>query len=107
MDINQDSTEKPDEQASQQAQPEEKKPELKLPIDISKFKMKPFKMPEGGFPVWLKNKLNEYKRVLAITKKPDNEEYKAIVKASGLGIIVIGMLGFIITMIIQVIQMFT
>jgi protein translocase SEC61 complex gamma subunit len=34
------------------------------------------------------------------------EEYKAIVKASGLGLIVIGMLGFIITMIVQVIQMF-
>jgi protein transport protein SEC61 subunit gamma-like protein len=108
MDINQGSTEKPDECPQvEEAKPEEKKPELKLPIDISKFKMKPFRMPEGGVLVWIKNKINEYRRVLAITKKPDNEEYKAIVKASGLGIIVIGMLGFIITMIIQVIMMFT
>ncbi|MEM4247688.1 MAG: protein translocase SEC61 complex subunit gamma [Candidatus Nanoarchaeia archaeon] len=107
MDIKQDSTEKPGECPQAEAsQPEEKKPELKMPIDISKFRTPRFKMPEGGFPVWIKNKLNEYKRVLAITKKPDSEEYKAIVKASGIGLIVIGMLGFIITMIIQVIQMF-
>jgi len=105
MDTNKDSTEKPDEQASQPVE-EQKKPELKMPIDISKFKAPKFKMPEGGVLVWVRNKINEYRRVLSITKKPDMEEYKAIVKASGLGLIVIGMLGFIITMIVQVIQMF-
>ena len=35
-------------------------------------------------------------RVLKITKKPDADEFKAIVKASGLGISVIGLIGFII-----------
>ncbi len=108
MDIKQDSTEKPNEcPQAEESQPEEKKPDIKMPVDMSKFKIKPFKMPEGGILVWIKNKLNEYKRVLAITKKPDSEEYKATVKAAGLGIIVIGMLGFIITMIIQVIMMFS
>jgi len=38
----------------------------------------------------------ECKRVLRITKKPDKEELKMIVKISGLGIIIIGMVGFII-----------
>ena len=35
-------------------------------------------------------------RVLKITKKPGKEEYKTIVKVSGLGIIIIGLVGFII-----------
>ena len=49
----------------------------------------------------LKLKLKEYARVLKITKKPNSEEYKAIVKASGIGIIIIGAIGFIIHMIVQ------
>ena len=40
-------------------------------------------------------------RVLKITKKPNKEEYKTIVKVSGLGILIIGMLGFIIQMLKQ------
>ncbi len=35
-------------------------------------------------------------RVLKITKKPDREEYRMLVKVSGLGITVIGMLGFLL-----------
>ena len=38
----------------------------------------------------------ECKRVLKITKKPDKVELKTIVKISGLGIIAIGLIGFII-----------
>ncbi len=44
----------------------------------------------------LKIKLNEYGRVLRITKKPDMVEYKTIVKVSGLGIVLIGAIGFLI-----------
>lgn len=48
-------------------------------------------------------KLNQFiiecKRVLRITKKPDSIEFKTIVKVSGLGILIIGSIGFIITMI--------
>ncbi len=41
----------------------------------------------------------EYKRVLIVTKKPTKEEFITIVKVSGLGILLIGLLGFIIQMI--------
>ena len=44
----------------------------------------------------IKIKLNEYGRVLRITKKPDMTEYKTIVKVSGLGIALIGAIGFLI-----------
>ncbi len=47
---------------------------------------------------WLKFKgfLSESMRVLRITKKPGKEEFKAIVKVSGIGILIIGLIGFII-----------
>lgn len=35
-------------------------------------------------------------RVLRITKKPNKEEYKSIVKITALGIAVIGLIGFVI-----------
>ncbi len=92
MDTNQDSTEK-----------EKPKPEIKMPIDIPKISMP--KMPKEGFGTYIKNKLKEYRRVLKITKKPDSQEFKAIVKASGLGMIIIGVIGFIIHMIVQGIQL--
>jgi len=47
------------------------------------------------------NTLKEYKRVLLITKKPDMEEFKTTVKASALGITIIGVVGFIIAIIAQ------
>ena len=50
-------------------------------------------------------KFKEYGRVLRITKKPDSKEYKAIVKAAGLGIIIIGLIGFTIHMIVQGIKL--
>ena len=46
----------------------------------------------------LKSYLLECKRVLRVTKKPDMVEFKTIVKISGLGILVIGLIGFIIQM---------
>lgn len=45
-------------------------------------------------------KLNSFiikcKRVLQVTKRPDANEYKTIVKVSGLGMLFIGVIGFII-----------
>lgn len=38
-------------------------------------------------------------RVLKVTKKPDATEFKTVVKVSGLGILIIGMLGFVIQMV--------
>ncbi|MBT4540154.1 protein translocase SEC61 complex subunit gamma [Candidatus Woesearchaeota archaeon] len=46
-----------------------------------------------------KNYVIECKRVLRVTKKPSNDEFKAIVKVSGLGILVIGAIGFLIQLI--------
>lgn len=41
-------------------------------------------------------------RVLKVTKKPTNMEFKTIVKMSGLGIAIIGLVGFLITIISQI-----
>ena len=46
-----------------------------------------------------KSFLLELMRVLRITKKPDAAEFKTIVKVSGLGILIIGLIGFIVQMI--------
>lgn len=43
-----------------------------------------------------KRKLNEYWRVLRITRKPNMVEFKTIIKVSALGMAVIGLLGFAI-----------
>jgi len=37
-------------------------------------------------------------RVLKVTKKPSKEEFKTIVKASAIGLSIIGLLGFAINM---------
>jgi protein transport protein SEC61 subunit gamma-like protein len=51
----------------------------------------------------LKTFIIECKRVLTITKKPDAEEFKTIVKISGLGMLVIGAVGFILFIIKELI----
>ncbi|HHI03963.1 MAG TPA: protein translocase SEC61 complex subunit gamma [Candidatus Woesearchaeota archaeon] len=43
----------------------------------------------------------ECKRVFRVTKKPSSDEFKTIVKASGLGMIIIGLIGFMIHMVKQ------
>lgn len=48
--------------------------------------------------------LKECWRVLKITKKPDKNEFKTVVKVTSLGMLVIGFIGFIITMITQFIR---
>mgnify|MGYP006283932293 CR=1 FL=1 len=47
---------------------------------------------------------NECWRVLKVTRKPDRNEFRTIVKVSALGMLVIGMIGFIITMTVQFIK---
>ncbi len=46
-----------------------------------------------------KSFIRESIRVLKVTKKPTKEEFKAIVKVSGLGILAIGAIGFVVQMI--------
>lgn len=42
--------------------------------------------------------LLECRRVLTVTKKPTKTEFSSIVKVTGIGILVIGLIGFIIHM---------
>ena len=44
--------------------------------------------------------VGECKRVFKVTKKPSKTEYQVIVKASGIGILILGGLGFIIHIIL-------
>lgn len=44
----------------------------------------------------LKSFYKECVRVFRITKKPTKDEFKAIVKVSGLGILLIGFIGFLV-----------
>lgn len=41
----------------------------------------------------------ECKRVITVTKKPTGFEFKTIVKVSGLGILIIGFIGFLFQMV--------
>ena len=52
---------------------------------------------------WIKFKsfIFECVRVLKVTRKPDKEELKTIVKISGLGMLLIGLIGFLITLVKQ------
>jgi protein transport protein SEC61 subunit gamma-like protein len=45
--------------------------------------------------------LKQCERVLRVSKKPDNEEYKTVAKVTGIGIIIIGLIGFIIELVSQ------
>ena len=49
----------------------------------------------------LKRFITECKRVLRVTKKPTSYEFKTIAKVSGIGMIIIGLIGFIILFIKQ------
>ena len=46
--------------------------------------------------------LKQCERVLRISKKPDNDEYKTVAKVTGIGIVIIGLIGFVITLVSQV-----
>ena len=50
--------------------------------------------------IWfrLRTFIQECFRVLRVTKKPDKVEFSTIVKMSGLGMAIIGLIGFIISM---------
>ncbi len=56
-------------------------------------------MSENSLLFKLRRFIQESLRVLRVTKKPDKQEFMTIVKMSGLGILVIGLIGFVIHMI--------
>jgi len=49
----------------------------------------------------MKNFGKECRRVLKVTKKPTMQEFKIVVTVTGIGILLIGFIGFIITMVKQ------
>ncbi len=53
---------------------------------------------EENQSVWtrIKSFVRECVRVFKITKKPTKEEYKTISKVAGLGILIIGLIGFLV-----------
>ena len=53
----------------------------------------------------IKNELHEYKRILTISKKPTNQEFLSIAKVCAIGMALIGLLGFIVQIINQLIKM--
>lgn len=55
----------------------------------------------SSYWVKLKSFIKESVRVLRVTRKPNKTEFQTIVKVSGVGMIIIGLLGFVITMIKQ------
>ena len=50
----------------------------------------------------LRDFLMQCTRVWAITKKPSNLEFKIVAKASAIGILLIGFVGFAVSMMIRV-----
>lgn len=46
--------------------------------------------------------LKQCERVLRVAKKPDRDEYKTVAKVTGVGILIIGVIGFIIALLSQV-----
>lgn len=53
----------------------------------------------------ISEKLQEYKRVLQITKKPDTETFKVIIKVTSMGIGIIGGIGFIVSILYVLIKL--
>lgn len=49
-------------------------------------------------------KLQPYVRILRVAKKPGSHEFKTILKITGLGVILIGFVGFVIRMLSQLVH---
>ncbi len=53
------------------------------------------------------NFIKQCKRVLQVSKKPDREEYFNVSKITAIGIVVIGLIGFIISIGAQLLRLAT
>jgi len=47
----------------------------------------------------IREKIEEYKRILLVAKKPTSYEFRTILKITGIGMIIIGIIGFLIRII--------
>ncbi|BDZ67901.1 protein translocase SEC61 complex subunit gamma [Methanobacterium ferruginis] len=50
------------------------------------------------------NFIKQCQRVLKVSRKPDREEFINVAKVTGIGILIIGVIGFVINIIGQLIQ---
>jgi len=48
--------------------------------------------------------LRQCRRVLYVSKRPDGDEYVNVAKVTGIGIIIIGVIGFIISLVAQLLS---
>ena len=51
----------------------------------------------------LKEFLEKCKRVWKVTRKPDTKEFKIISKVSAIGVLIIGLIGFLISLVMNLI----
>ncbi|MFH1420817.1 MAG: protein translocase SEC61 complex subunit gamma [Candidatus Aenigmatarchaeota archaeon] len=49
----------------------------------------------------IKNFIRQSRRVLMVSSKPDKDEYKLSVKITGAGILIVGVIGFVIFLIVK------
>lgn len=56
-------------------------------------------------PEKLRNYLKACARVLSIAKRPNLKEYKQIAKLTGMGLLVMGLLGLVVTMLFTVLKL--
>jgi len=52
----------------------------------------------------IREKFKNYERVLKLSRKPKKDEFIMVAKITGLGMLVIGIIGFIIRIIIQLLE---
>lgn len=52
----------------------------------------------------IQERLKEWNRVIKLSRKPRRHEFVMVAKVTGIGIIIVGLIGFIIRMIIQIFQ---
>ena len=75
--------------------------EEKLKKMLPSFSLKKIDWNIKNWPHKLMHVLREYKRVILVTKKPDIDELSQISKVTFLGILLIGVIGFIMQMLFQ------
>ena len=57
--------------------------------------------------IYIQDTVKSWDRVLKLSRKPRRDEFIAITKVTGFGLIVIGLVGFAIRMAVQVIERLT
>jgi len=54
------------------------------------------------FALWMDSHFQQYKRVWRLLRKPTMQEFSLIAKVSAIGLLVIGAIGFVISLIVKV-----